>query len=145
MLNSKALKLAPKSNADFASARVVAVFPKIDTLPLSHSQLAIDNGDGQANVGNSGLNMGRHIIFAFFDMFEPVGKGNSALHPLFEVMTSVGVMILLNAQTAGSMQNKKVAHTIFDVAVLYNIVNLLGDVIKPLGRARRRGMIRDYF
>jgi hypothetical protein len=84
------------------------MFEKIDSLPRSQSESALNDGNRELRAGERGADMGRHVVGAF--VLVPIAPrllGRQAFEKRLEISANVRGGVLLNEQSSGGMPAKQ--------------------------------------
>ena len=119
-------------NGDLPRVRGVAVFVQVNALPGSEYRSAAGDGNRKAGLGESRANMGRHVVWSLHAV--PIQfrlPGNQSPEEIFQIVTDVGVGILLNGQGSRSMLDIERQETGCDLLAPAPVEHLAGEVIEP--------------
>ena len=87
----------------------IAELTQVYTLPGTHIESSVGDGDGQRHAHKGGLYMGRHIIAAFHGMGVSAGilRYNGA-HCCLHIIQNRGVSIFIDGKPGRSMLNEDI-------------------------------------
>lgn len=108
------------------------MFPQVEPLPGTQSQLARRNWHHLTRARNRAACMGGHVICAFVVMAPSTILGRKLGNPSFEVNANRRIGILLDEQARGRVLNENRAQSGRDAALPDELIDLLGHIHETL-------------
>ena len=111
------------------------MFPKINALPGAQGQALVEYGNAQVDLGQSRLDVGWHIIFAFHGVAKEMSfAAGQAMKKLFEIVGGAGVGVFADDQASRGVLQEKMAKALGQATLRNHLLNLSGDFIKTWAR-----------
>src|SRR5215210_5143427 len=94
--------LLPDVHQELPRAGAPPVLPDVEALPGAEAELAVDDGDGEGDVGERGLDVGGHVVRTLRRVgVEGIALRHQPVEPALQILPRRGIGILLDRQARG--------------------------------------------
>jgi hypothetical protein len=117
---------------DLAAVGVDAVLEEVDALPGAEDQAAVEDGDGELDLGEGGFEVGGHVVEAFVVVNVGTVVGGDVVEVGEDVALYGGVGVLLDEERGGGVAAEDGEQAGVDVLVGDPVVERRGELVEAL-------------